>query len=131
MATRGAELLHAGARFGSRPGLFSRLLAPGFRRLLQRIDAGLATGQINGLLPDGSRIVLGGRVPGFTGEIHLKDWRGLLRLATGGSAGWYQAWEAGEWTSPDPVPLFALFAVNGATLGEVGRAKGPWRWGAR
>lgn len=111
--------------------MFSRLLAPGFRRLLQRIDAGLATGQINGLLPDGSRIVLGGRAPGFTGEIHLKDWRGLLRLATGGSAGWYQAWEAGEWTSPDPVPLFALFAVNGATLGEVGRAKGPWRWGAR
>jgi len=48
MATRGAELLHAGARFGSRPGLLSRLLAPGFRRLLQRIDAGLALGQING-----------------------------------------------------------------------------------
>lgn len=131
MATRGADLLEAGARFGSRPGLLSRLLAPGFRRLLQRIDAGLAMGQINGTLPDGSRIVLGGRAPGFVGEIHLKDWRGLLRLATGGSAGWYQAWEAGEWTSPDPVPLFALFAANGATLGELGRAKGPWRWGAR
>jgi cyclopropane-fatty-acyl-phospholipid synthase len=131
MATRGAELLQAGARFGSRPGLFSRVLAPGLDRLLKRIDAGLAVGQITGVLPDGSRVVLGGRAPGFTGEIHLKDWRGLLRLATGGSSGWYQAWEAGEWTSPDPVPLFALFAVNGASLGEIGRAKGPWRWGAR
>ena len=131
MATRGEELLHAGARFGASPGLLSRLVAPGFRHLIARIDAGLAAGRIDAVLPDGSRITLGGRAPGFAGQIHLKDWRALLRLATGGSSGWYQAWEAGEWTSPDPVPLFALFAVNGATLGEVGRAKGPWRWGAR
>lgn len=131
MATRGAELLHAGARFGARPGVLSRVLAPGFRRLIQRIDAGLAAGRIDAVLPDGARITLGGRAPGFAGSLHLKDWRALLRLATGGSSGWYQAWEAGEWTSPDPVPLFALFAANGATLGEVGRAKGPWRWGAR
>ncbi|MXO71613.1 SAM-dependent methyltransferase [Alteraurantiacibacter buctensis] len=131
MATRGEELLHAGARFGSSPGVLSRLVAPGFRHLIARIDAGLAAGRIDAVLPDGSRITLGGRAPGFAGQIHLKDWRALLRLATGGSSGWYQAWEAGEWTSPDPVPLFALFAANGATLGEVGRAKGPWRWGAR
>lgn len=111
--------------------MLSRLLAPGFRRLIQRIDDGLATGRIDVVLPDGSPITLGGRAPGFSGQIHLKDWRALLRLATGGSSGWYQAWEAGEWTSPDPVPLFALFAANGATLGELGRAKGPWRWVAR
>lgn len=131
MATRGEELLHAGARFGASPGALSRVLGPGFRRLIERIDTGLAQGRIDAVLPDGSRITLGGRAPGFAGQIHLKDWRALLRLATGGSSGWYQAWEAGEWTSPDPVPLFALFAVNGATLGELGRAKGPWRWGAR
>jgi cyclopropane-fatty-acyl-phospholipid synthase len=109
----------------------SRLLAPGLRPLVQRIDQGLAAGRIDAVLPDGSHLTLGGRAPGFAGTIHLKDWRALLRLATGGSSGWYQAWEAGEWTSPDPVPLFALFAANGATLGEVGRAKGPWRWAAR
>ena len=131
MATRGEELLHAGARFGASPGALSRLLAPGFQRLIQRIDDGLATGRIDAVLPDGSRVTLGARAPGFAGQLHLKDWRALLRLATGGSSGWYQAFEAGEWTSPDPVPLFALFAANGATLGEVGRAKGPWRWGAR
>lgn len=131
MATRGEELLHAGARFGANPGMLSRILAPGFRHLIARIDAGLAAGRIDAVLPDGSRLTVGGRAPGFAGQIHLKDWRALLRLATGGSSGWYQAWEAGEWTSPDPVPLFALFAANGATLGEVGRAKGPWRWGAR
>ena len=111
--------------------MLSRVLAPGVRPLIQRIDQGLAQGRIDAVLPDGSRITLGARAPGFVGPIHLKDWRALLRLATGGSSGWYQAWEAGEWTSPDPVPLFALFAANGATLGEIGRAKGPWRWAAR
>ncbi|GAA0277703.1 cyclopropane-fatty-acyl-phospholipid synthase family protein [Alteraurantiacibacter aestuarii] len=131
MATRGAELLDAGQRFGAKPGLFARLLAPGLHTLVDRVDAGLETGSIHATLPDGSKRLLGGRAPGFEGHIHLKDWRGLLRLATGGSSGWYQAWEAGEWTSPDPMPLFALFATNGESLGEIGRAKGPWRWAAR
>ena len=131
MATRGAELLELGERFGARPGLLARLAAPGLRRILDRIDAGLARGQINGVLPDGSRVRLGGRAPGFSAEITLHDWRALLRLATGGSSGWYQAFEAGEWSSPDPVPLFAAFMDNADTLGELGRAKGPWRWAAR
>ncbi len=55
-------------------------------------------------------------------------WRALLRLVAGGSAGWYRAWAAGEWTSPDPVPLFALFTANAVTLGNVARPNGPERW---
>ena len=54
-----------------------------------------------------------------------------MRLATNGSIGWYQAWEAGEWDSPDPVPVFALFNVNAKWLGDTGRAKGPFRMLAR
>ena len=106
---RGEALLDGGARFGSRPGLAARLFAPGMRKLLDRIDAGLASGAIHATLPDGSRCKLGGQAPGFECEVALHSWRALLRLATGGSVGWYQAWEAGEWSSPDPVPLFALF----------------------
>jgi cyclopropane-fatty-acyl-phospholipid synthase len=49
-------------------------------------------------------------------------------LAVGGSAGWYRAWAAGEWRSPDPVPLFALFMRNAVTLGQVARPRGPGRW---
>src|SRR5687767_10371410 len=128
---RGNVLLEAGQRFGFAPGLFARLLAPGFHKLLDRLDRGLETGAIVGRLPDGTVRRVGGRRPGFEGEIHVRDWRALLRLATGGSVGWYQAWEAGEWSSPDPVPLFALFNANAATLGETARAKGPWRWTAR
>ncbi len=135
MASRGAQLLEAGGQFGSNPGLIgrviARLLAPSLRGILGKLDAGLASGTIHGTLPDGTRCTLGGRAPGFEVVVDLKDWRTLLRLVTGGSAGLYQAWEAGEWDSPDPVPLFALFMANTANMGELGRAKGPWRWAAR
>jgi cyclopropane-fatty-acyl-phospholipid synthase len=130
-AARGGTLLAGGRRFGASPGLLSRLFAGGGHKLLDRVDAGLARGSILATLPDGTTRLLGGRAEGFVAEVELRDWRALLRVATGGSCGWYQAWEAGEWTSPDPVPLFALFMANGEELGEVGRAKGPWRLASR
>jgi cyclopropane-fatty-acyl-phospholipid synthase len=52
----------------------------------------------------------------------------LVRLATSGSVGWYKAWTLGEWSSPGPVKIFELFSINAAPLGDVGRAKGPFRW---
>ena len=128
---RGAELVAGGAPIGIGPQWLARLWAGGFHKLLDRIDAGLASGAIHAQLPDGTRRVLGGRAPGFEPVVELHDWRALLRLATGGSIGWYQAWEAGEWSSPDPVPLFALFMANAASLGGTARAHGPWRLLAR
>jgi len=130
-AQRGSVLLESGRRFGSVPGLLARLLGPGFHKVIDRIDRGLESGTIAGRFPDGTTRLLGGRKPGIEAEVHIRDWRALLRLATGGSVGWYQAWEAGEWSSPDPVSLFAVFAANAATLGDTGRAKGPWRLASR
>ena len=78
------------------PGWFARALSPGFKTILDRLDRGFERGSLKGHLPDGTVCTLGGRAPGFAAEVHLKDWRGLLRLVTGGSIGWYQAWEAGE-----------------------------------
>ena len=127
---RGAELLQAG-RIGIGPHWLARLAAGGFQRVLDRIDRGLASGRIETTLPDGAIRVLGGRAPGFTAIVTLHSWNALIRLATGGSVGWYQAWEAGEWSSPDPVPLFALFMANAATLGGAARARGPWRLAMR
>jgi cyclopropane-fatty-acyl-phospholipid synthase len=129
--TRGGDLLAGGAALRTGPRWLARLWAGGGRRLLDRIDRGLETGAIHATLPDGSRRTLGGRAAGFEAVVDLRDWRALLRLATGGSVGWYQAWEAGEWASPDPVPLFALFMANGESLGTAGRARGPWRLMAR
>jgi cyclopropane-fatty-acyl-phospholipid synthase len=130
-AQRGNVLIEAGRRFGSEPGLFARLLGPGFHKLLDRVDRGLESGSILARLPDGSTRQIGGRGPGFQAEVHIRDWRALLRLATGGSVGCYQGWEAGDWSSPDPVSLFALFAANSARLGDTARAKGPWRLASR
>ncbi|MCB2086140.1 MAG: class I SAM-dependent methyltransferase [Sphingomonadaceae bacterium] len=128
---RGGELLAGAARFERKPGFVARMIAPGFKRILDMVDAGMERGSMIGHLPDGTIRKLGGRKPGFEAEIHLHDWRGLMRLATNGSIGWYQAWEAGEWDSPDPVPAFALFSANGDALGDTGRASGPFRWAAR
>ncbi len=108
----------------------SALLAWFGQKLLDRIDAGLAEGAIEATLPDGRTRLIGGRAEGPVAIVGITHWRALWRLATGGSAGWYEAWALGEWTSPDPVPLFDLFVRNRATLGEAGRAA-HWAKGLR
>lgn len=124
---RGRELIDGGRRFARGPGLFARLVAPRFAKVLDRIDSALVSGAIHGILPDGTRRTLGGRAAGFECEVHLRSWNALIRLASNGSVGWYQAWAAGEWWSPDPVPLFALFMQHAERLGDTARAKGPFR----
>lgn len=103
---------------------FSRALASFFRRQLARIDAGIAQGSLSLSLPDGTARLLGGRGEGPAAIVDLRSWRALLRLAIGGSIGWYQAWAFGEWSSPDPVALFALFGLNRAELARQARATG-------
>ncbi|GGA49024.1 SAM-dependent methyltransferase [Sphingomonas psychrolutea] len=98
-----------------------------FHRLLDRIDAGLAHGSLTVTTPDGRVRLLGGRAPGPEAVVDLRSWRALLRLATGGSAGWYVAWSKGEWASPDPTALFELFMRNSRTLGKTARSGGAIR----
>lgn len=133
-----ASAPNRGRRFGTRvtlaAGPADRLLAPFaslFHRMLDRIDLGLETGSIEASLPDGSNRVLGGRGDGPVAIVEIASWTALIRLATGGSAGWYIAWSRREWTSPDPVPLFDLFMRNRGPLGEVGRARGIMRLARR
>lgn len=128
---RGRHLVRGGMALPGATGWAARLVAGSFERLLRRIDAGMATGSLEAQLPDGSVRLLGGRAPGFDARVHVADWRALLRLATGGSVGWYQGWERGEWDSPDLAAIFALFMANAAHLGGAARAKGPWRWMVR
>lgn len=128
---RGTELVAGGRGTGLGPQWLARLWSGGIDKVLDRIDRGLATGSIEGTLPDGTVRVLGGRAPGFAAQVTIRDLRALVLLATRGSVGWYQAWDAGYWDSPDPVPVFALFMANFAGLGETGRARGPWRLAVR
>lgn len=125
---RGGELVAGGRAIGVGSQWLARLWSGGVHRILDRIDRGLERGSILAALPGGETRLLGGRASGFDAVVEIRSWRALLRLATAGSVGWYQAWDLGEWESPDPVPLFALFMVNAVALGDTGRAHGPWRW---
>ncbi|WP_284053079.1 cyclopropane-fatty-acyl-phospholipid synthase family protein [Stakelama marina] len=126
-----------GRRFGGerRVGILDRIssaaLHPLLRRLLDRIDAGLGEGAIEATLPGGKRRMLGGRGEGPLAIVTIVKWRALWRLMSGGSAGWYEAWSLGEWTSPDPVPLFELFVRNRHGLGNSARANRWTRIGRR
>jgi len=128
MSTRGEHLVHADRRFATGGGAVARLLAPAFGRVLDEIENRLQTGGLNLHLPDGTKRDVGFRVPGADATVDIRNWMALVRLATSGSVGWYKAWTLGEWASPDPVALFALFSANAVSLGDVGRAKGPFRW---
>ncbi|WP_432200337.1 class I SAM-dependent methyltransferase [Erythrobacter sp. W53] len=126
-AKRGVQLIDAGQRFARKPGWFARLIAPRFEKMLDTMDAALVDGAIHISLPTGERRVLGGRAPGFECTVDLISWNAFIRLASNGSVGWYQAWEAGEWRSDDIVSLFALFNRHAVRLGNTARAKGPFR----
>jgi len=125
--------VNAGATIGKerRSSRIARAVAWPFHRLLDRIDAGLEAGAIEARLPDGTWRLLGGREPGPVALVQVRRWRALVRLARGGSVGWYEAWRDGDWHSDDPVPLFDLFVRNRATLGNSARAGGAVRLLAR
>jgi cyclopropane-fatty-acyl-phospholipid synthase len=126
--TRGRHLVRATRFSGPSGGLFVALRARAkgrfFNAIIDRIDAGLTAGTIEGHLPDGSVRVVGGRGPGPVAVANIRNWRALTRLARGGSIGWYEGWAAGDWDSPDLVPIFDLFMRNRVALGNVARPSG-------
>jgi cyclopropane-fatty-acyl-phospholipid synthase len=128
MSTRGEHLVLGDRGFATGGGAIARLTAPAFSKILDAIDRRLVIGGIDATLPSGSTRRLGFRGEGVCAVVRLSSWMALLRLATSGSVGWYKAWSLGEWSSPDPVKIFELFSANAAALGDVGRAKGPFRW---
>ena len=128
MSTRGEHLLLGDRGFATGGGLIARLATPALAKLLDDIDRNLVSGGLDATLPDGSRRRLGFRAPGAEAVLRLDSWLAVVRLVTSGSVGWYKAWTLGEWSSRDPVALFELFSANAASLGDTGRAKGPFRW---
>jgi cyclopropane-fatty-acyl-phospholipid synthase len=128
MSTRGEHLVRADRGFATGGGMVARLLAPAITHVLDQIDRHLDAGGIDVTLPDGGKRRLGFRAAGPEAVIRLSSWLALVRLATSGSVGWYKAWTLAEWSSPNPVRIFELFSANAVSLGETGRAKGPFRW---
>ena len=128
MASRGAHLVRTGSSFVNGSSVLGRLFSRGMARLLDQLHERLEVGGIEASLPDGTQKRIGFHKGGPVAIVQLNSWYALVRLATSGSIGWYRAWAKGEWSSPDPVPLFALFMANGESLGDIGRAKGSARW---
>lgn len=128
MSTRGEHLVQADRRFATGGGMIARLTAPAFSKVLDEIDRRLLCGGIEVIVPAGTKRRLGFRAKGPEAIVRLSSWLALARLATSGSVGWYKAWTLGEWSSPDPVAVFEVFSLNAVALGEVGRAKGAFRW---
>ena len=128
MSTRGEHLVRADRGFATGGGLVARFTVPAISKVLDQIDVRLVRGGIEATLPGGDNRRLGLREKGPKAVVRLSSWLALVRLATSGSVGWYKAWTLGEWSSPDPVTVFELFSVNAVPLGQVGRAKGAFRW---
>ena len=120
--------MRADRAFATGGGTFARVAAPAFAKVLDEIDRRLDVGGLDVTLPNGSKRCLGFHSKGVHASVELSSWMSLVRLATSGSVGWYKAWTLGEWSSPDPVKIFELFSLNATPLGEIGRAKGAFRW---
>lgn len=125
---RGKHLLKADGRFLLGGGFFARLLAPGFDLGLDRIDKGLAQGTMDATLPDGRTRRLGGRGPGPHAQISLRNWMPLVRVITGGTAGFARSYFDGDWDSPDPAAITELFMLNRHSLGTTDRGHPLLRW---
>lgn len=116
---------------GKMHSFFSALAASRLKRLLDQIDQGLVSGSVRGRLPGGSHRILGGRSAGPEAEMNIRQWRALARIAWSGSIGLYEGWAAGEWDSPDPVQIFALFMLNRTSLGNAARPSAFARYATR
>ena len=127
MSTRGDHLLRGGLLFVNGSGVLGRLFARSFAVVLDQIGERLDAGGIEVATPDDAMRRLGFRTPGPEAKVRIHSWYALVRLVTSGSIGWYRAWARGEWSSPDPVALFAVFSANARSLGDTGRAKGAAR----
>ena len=128
MSTRGEHLVRADRGFATGGGAACAADRAGFPRCSTRSTGVWRAAGIELTFPSGDKRRLGFHATGPKAVVRLSSWLALVRLAASGSVGWYKAWALGEWSSPDPVPLFELFSANAVPLGDVGRAKGPFRW---
>lgn len=81
-------------------------------RLFDRLLSGLDAGRLRVILPSGECFVRSGRSSGPEATIHIRRWRMLTRLLSGGDIGFAEGYLAGDWTSPDPVAVIRLAARN-------------------
>jgi cyclopropane-fatty-acyl-phospholipid synthase len=93
--------------------------------IVGRMGRMLKIGTLRVTLPDGRKRLLTGAQAGPSAELIVRRWRLLPRLLSG-SAGFGEAYVAGDWDSPDLPALLSLFARNLDAAGPRPLAL-PWR----
>ena len=116
---RAQSLSRAGALFARGDHWLARLIAYAPDRIVEALDARLLKGQLLVTFPEGGRRLIGGKQPGPSASVSLRNWRALRRLVLGGHAAWATAFIDGDWDSPDLTALFHLFSVNRSALGQT------------
>jgi cyclopropane-fatty-acyl-phospholipid synthase len=118
-ASDGAIRLHAG-NFGEiAKGL------PVKARMVLSAAMELARGTLKITMPDGRAVVVGGKSPGPSAQIVLKNWRLPGRAFTGGTIGVAESYMDGDWESPDVTSFLELFVVN-SEAGEKVAGGASW-----
>jgi cyclopropane-fatty-acyl-phospholipid synthase len=83
-----------------------------FRRLVLNSFAKLNFGQLEVLMPDGTRGVYGGRGEGVQAQIRIEREEFFKRCVLFGPIGFAEGYMAGEWTTDDLTSVIAWFILN-------------------
>ena len=83
-----------------------------FRRLVLNSFAKLNFGQLEVLLPDGTRGIYGGRGEGVQAQIRIKREEFFKRCVLFGPIGFAEGYMAGEWTTDDLTKVISWFILN-------------------
>ena len=82
------------------------------RRLVGSLFEPMTQGCLRWKCPDGSTRVFGTEGASPSAEIHIRRWRFFTRCATGGDIGFGEAYQDGDWETPDLAAVIAWFCAN-------------------
>jgi cyclopropane-fatty-acyl-phospholipid synthase len=98
---------------------------PAKARMVLSAAMELARGTLKITMPDGRSVVVGGKGPGPSAQLILKNWRLPGRAFTGGTIGVAESYMDGDWESPDVTSFLELFVVN-SEAGEKVAGGASW-----
>lgn len=85
---------------------------PAKARMVLSAASKLAYGSLKVTMPDGRKVLLGGKGPGPQAEIVLNNWKLPRRAYVGGTIGLAESYVDGDWHSPDVASFLELFVIN-------------------
>ncbi|MGE0283555.1 MAG: class I SAM-dependent methyltransferase [Rhizobiaceae bacterium] len=85
---------------------------PAKARMVLSAASTLAYGTLKVTMPDGRKVLLGGKGPGPQAEVVLNNWKLPGRAYVGGTIGLAESYVDGDWHSPDVTSFLELFVIN-------------------